>query len=115
MISNAMKTTRIIIVSLLCAAVPAAFAATAQENWTAHCAKCHGPDGAGKTAIGRKLKLVDYTTAEGQAAFTDEAATSAITNDVVVDGKTRKNGFKEKLSAEEIGELVKFVRAFGPK
>jgi len=110
-----MKTTQLVIVSLICAATPVAFAATAQENWTAHCAKCHGPDGAGKTTMGKKLKLTDYTTAEGQAAFTDETATSAITNGVVVDGKTRKNGFKEKLSAEEIGELVKFVRAFGPK
>jgi mono/diheme cytochrome c family protein len=110
-----MKTTQLVIASLICIAAPVAFAATAQENWTTHCAKCHGPDGAGKTTMGKKLKLVDYTTAEGQAAFTDETAISAITNGVVVDGKTRKNGFKEKLSAEEIGELVKLVRAFGPK
>jgi mono/diheme cytochrome c family protein len=110
-----MKTTRIIIVALMCAAAPVAFAATAQENWTAHCAKCHGADGAGKTAMGKKLKLVDYTTAEGQAAFTDEVAIAAIANGVVEDGKTRKNGFKEKLTAEEIGDLVKFIRALGPK
>lgn len=115
MITLAMKTTRIVLVSLLCAAVPAAFAATAQENWTSHCAKCHGADGKGQTTMGKKLKLVDYTTAEGQAAFTDEHALTAITNGIVEDGKTRKNGFKEKLSAGEIGELVKFVRAFGPK
>ena len=110
-----MKTTRIIIVSLLCAAAPAAFAATAQENWTAHCAKCHGADGAGKTAMGKKLKLVDYTTAEGQAAFTDGHALVAIADGIVEGGKTKKNGFKEKLPAAEIDELVKFVRAFGPK
>lgn len=110
-----MKTTRIILVTLMCAAVPAAFAATVQENWTAHCAKCHGADGAGKTAMGKKLKLVDYTTAEGQAAFTDAHALSAIADGVVEGGKTKKNGFKEKLSAAEIDDLVKFVRDFGPK
>lgn len=110
-----MKTTQLVIVTLMCAAAPVAFAATAQENWTAHCAKCHAADGTGKTTMGKKLKLVDYTTAEAQASFTDEKATASITNGVVEDGKTKKNGFKEKLTAEEIADLVKFVRAFGPK
>lgn len=110
-----MKTTQLVIASLICIAAPVAFAATAQENWTAHCTKCHGADGKGQTTMGKKLKLTDYTTAEGQASFTDEKAIEAVTNGVVENGKTRKNGFKEKLSAEDIAELVKHVRAFGPK
>ncbi|HUG10420.1 MAG TPA: cytochrome c [Opitutaceae bacterium] len=110
-----MKTSQKIIVTLMCAAAPVAFAATAQENWTAHCAKCHGADGAGQTAMGKKLKLVNYTTAEGQAAFTDAQATESIANGAVEDGKTKKKGFKDKLTAEEISDLVKHVRAFGPK
>lgn len=112
---GAMKTTRLFIVTLLCAAAPIAFAATAPENWSAHCAKCHGADGTGKTTMGKKLKLTDYTTAEGQASFTDEKAIDAVTNGVVENGKTKKNGFKDKLSAEEIAELLKHVRAFGPR
>ena len=114
MIDPAMKTTQLVIVALICAAAPVAFAATAQENWTAQCAKCHGADGTGNTTMGKKLKLSDYTTAAGQA-FTDEKAVDAITNGVVEDGKVKKKGFKDKLTADEINDLVKFVRAFGPR
>lgn len=110
-----MKIAQFTLLALVAAATSIGFGATAQENWTAHCAKCHGADGTGKTTMGKKLKLADYTTAEAQAAFTDEKATSAIANGVVEDGKTKKNGFKDKLTAEEIADLVKFVRAFGPK
>jgi mono/diheme cytochrome c family protein len=110
-----MKPTRWVTITLICIAAPAAFAATAQENWTAHCAKCHGADGTGQTTMGKKLKLLNYTTAEGQAAFSDEKAVDSITNGAVEDGKTKKKGFKDKLSAEEITDLVKHVRAFGPK
>ena len=109
-----MKTPAILISAILTVAASTGFAATAQENWTSHCAKCHGPDGAGKTTIGKKLKLADYTTAEGQAAFTDEKAVDVITNGAIENGKAKMNPFKEKLSAEEIADLVKLVRSFGP-
>jgi cytochrome c6 len=110
-----MKMSQRVFVTLMCIAAPVAFAATAQENWTAHCAKCHGADGTGETTMGKKLKLLNYTTAEGQAAFTDEKAVDSIANGAVEDGKTKKKGFKDKLSADEIADLVKHVRAFGPK
>ena len=38
----------IIIAAAFVAASTAGFAATAQENWTAKCAMCHGADGTGK-------------------------------------------------------------------
>lgn len=109
-----MKTPAILI-AILTLAASTSFAATTQENWTSHCAKCHGADGAGKTTIGKKLKLVDYTTAEGQAAFTDEKAVEVITSGAIENGKAKMNPFKEKLSADEINDLVKHVRSFGPK
>lgn len=101
--------------ALLVLATTTCFAGTVEENWKAQCAKCHGADGAGKTTIGKKLKLVDYTTAEGQAAFTDEQAVEVITNGAEENGKMKMNAYKEKLSAEEIADLVKLVRSFGPK
>lgn len=110
-----MKTSTLLITVLFAAATSLGLAATAQENWTSHCAKCHGADGTGKTTIGKKLKLADYTTAEAQANFTDEQASNVITNGVIENGKTKKNPFGEKLTAEEIADLVKFVRAFGPQ
>jgi len=110
-----MKIVRFTLVALMTVAASMAFAATAQENYTSHCAKCHGADGTGKTTVGKKLKLADYTTAEAQAAFTDEKAIDVITNGIVENGKTKKNPFKEKLTADEIVDLVKLVRDFGPK
>lgn len=109
-----MKTPAILI-AILTLAASTSFAATAGENWKSHCAKCHGADGKGQTTIGKKLKLVDYTTAEAQAAFTDEHAVEVIANGIIENGKAKKNPFKEKLTAEEIVDLVKHVRAFGPK
>jgi cytochrome c553 len=108
-----MKTPAVII-AILTLAASTSFAATAAENWKSQCAKCHGADGKGQTAIGKKLKLADYTTAEAQAAFTDEQAVDVISNGIIENGKPKKNAFKEKLSAEEILDLVKHVRAYGP-
>lgn len=104
-----------VLIALLTLAASASFAATAEENYKSHCAKCHGADGKGQTTIGKKLKLADYTTAEAQAGFTDAEATEVITNGIIENGKPKKNPFKEKLTAEEITELVKHVRSFGPK
>ena len=91
--------------------VSAAGAATAQENWDLHCAKCHAADGSGSTKIGQKLKLKDYSKKENQAAFTDAQALEAI-RDGVKDaaGKTTMNPYAEKLSTEEMQALVTFVR-----
>ena len=108
-----MKTPAVLI-AILTLAASTSFAATAQENWKSHCAKCHGADGKGQTTIGKKLKLADYTTAEAQAAFTDEEAVNVITNGIIENGKPKKNPFKETLTPEEILDLVKHVRAFGP-
>ncbi len=100
-----------LLTSLSLALAASAGAATAQENWDAHCAKCHAPDGSGATKIGTKLKLKDYTKAENQAAYTDAEATAAI-KDGVKDpaGKFTMNPYNEKLSADEIQALVPFVR-----
>ncbi|HEY5551343.1 MAG TPA: cytochrome c [Opitutaceae bacterium] len=111
-----------ILISALVAAsaalLPASLvAADASENWTGHCAKCHGPDGAGKTKMGAKLKIRDLTSAEVQKAFTDEQAI----NSIKVGTKDEKSGklampaFAEKLSDEEITAMVSLVRSMGPQ
>lgn len=107
-----------ILLSTLCAAagalVPAGLiAADASENWSGHCARCHGPDGAGKNKIGIKLKLRDFTSAEVQKEFTDEQAFDAIKNGIKNEkgDKFTMNAFGEKLSDEEITEMVAFVRS----
>ena len=42
--------------TLLAAGAVAAHAADAKELWDKNCKKCHGEDGKGKTAMGKKLR-----------------------------------------------------------
>ena len=85
--------------------------ATAAENWTHHCAKCHGAEGKGDTKIAQKLKIEDFTNPEVQKKFTDDQAFDAIKNGLKRDGKTVMNALGKKLSDEEITEMVSFVRS----
>jgi len=103
--------TLIIIGSLVCSA-GLAKAADAATNWTTNCKSCHAADGSGSTLMGKKSGVKDYRDAKVQAGFTDEKATSAITDGVTEDGKIKMKSFKDKLTADEIKDLVAFVRKF---
>lgn len=92
-------------------AAPVAFGATAKENWDQHCAKCHAADGSGKTAVGGKLKIKDYTTADGQK-FSDEEAAKSVKEGVKnAAGKEVMKGFADKLTDAEITDLVAHIRS----
>ena len=83
------------------------------ENWENHCVKCHGADGKGQTKAGRKLNVKDYTDAKVQAEMKDEEMIKA-TTDGVLDkaGKEKMKAYKDELSADEIKELVAYIRKF---
>lgn len=85
-------------------------AAPASENWENLCTKCHGADGKGQTKAGKKLQLKDYTDAAVQAKMTDEEMAKAITEGVFEKGKEKMKAYKEELSADEIKDLVAYVR-----
>ena len=88
-------------------------AAPAAENWDNHCTKCHGADGKGQTKVGKKLQLKDYTDAKVQTEMKDEEMLKAI-NEGVFDnkGKEKMKAFKAELSADEIKDLVAYIRKF---
>lgn len=91
----------------------ASFSGFADEDptkaaWDKQCKKCHAEDGSGQTALGKKLKLKDYTQAEALAEFSDEDLFN-MTKDGVPD--TKMNGYAKKLSDEEITALVAYMRA----
>ena len=48
-----MKKALILAVAVCAVAALSAKAADVKENWTAHCAKCHGEDGKGETKMGK--------------------------------------------------------------
>jgi mono/diheme cytochrome c family protein len=86
-------------------------AAPAPENWENHCTKCHGDDGKGQTKVGKKLQLKDYTDAKVQAEMKDDEMIKVITEGVTDKaGKEKMKAFKDDLSADEIKDLVAYIR-----
>ena len=98
--------------ALSIAALAAASAGDVKETWEKSCQKCHGADGAGKTKMGEKLSIKDFTDAKVQAEFKDEDAIKAIKEGVKdSDGKVKMKAI-EGLSDDEIKALVQQVRSY---
>jgi cytochrome c553 len=110
--STGMKKLIVIGVALLIVGAVSVRAADVKENWEKNCTKCHGPDGKGKTKMGEKIGIKDYTDAKVQEALKDDAMTKAIKEGVKDGDKTKMKGFGDVLSDDEIKALVKFVRDF---
>lgn len=102
-----MKPLRAALLLSLCLG-PVAGADTIPEIWKAKCKSCHGEDGKADTKTGKKEKIEDMTTAAWQKEWTDEKQRKMI-NDGSKDNKKMKP-FKDKLSADEIDGLIKYVR-----
>jgi mono/diheme cytochrome c family protein len=82
--------------------------AAAEAAYKAKCAMCHGPDGKGETATGKTMKVKDFSSEEVQK-MSDADFSGAITS-----GKGKMPPFKT-LSADQVKDLVAYVRAFGKK
>jgi mono/diheme cytochrome c family protein len=102
---------------LLVGSASVAFADTTEENFTKLCASCHGKDGKASTKMGEKLKIKDFTDAKVQAGFTDDQAAKDIADGLKDKdtGKVTMPPRKDKLSADQIKDLVKLVRGFKAK
>ncbi len=85
----------------------------AQSDGTApfkeKCSACHGADGSGNTAVGRSMKLRDLGSPDVQRE-TDEVLTAIITS-----GKGAMPSYKDKLTADQIKQLVGFIRQLAKK
>jgi mono/diheme cytochrome c family protein len=108
-----MKKLIAISMTLLVAAAISARAADVKEVWTKNCAKCHGEDGKGKTKMGEKLGVKDYTDGKVQEGMKDAEMTKAIKEGVKEkdSDKVKMKGFGD-LTDDEVKGLVAYVRAF---
>jgi cytochrome c6 len=78
-------------------------------QFKAKCAACHGADGSGNTAVGKSMKLRDMGSPDVQKK-TDEELTAIITS-----GKAAMPSYKDKLTADQIKQLVAFIRQLAKK
>jgi cytochrome c553 len=101
------KLLRALLLTSICLS-SAAFADTIPEIWKAKCKSCHGEDGKADTKTGKKEKIADMTTAAWQKEWTDEKQKTIILEGSK-DNKKMKP-FKDKLKAEEVDGLIKFIR-----
>jgi cytochrome c553 len=106
-----MKKLMVLGLGLLVAGTLSLRAADVKENWTKSCAKCHGEDGKGKTKMGEKLGMKDYTDAKVQDGLKDAEMIKAIKDGVKDGDKTKMKGFPD-LSDDEIKALVAHIRTF---
>jgi mono/diheme cytochrome c family protein len=82
--------------------------AAAEATYKAKCAMCHGPDGKGETATGKMMKVKDFASEDVQK-MSDADLTAAISS-----GKGKMPPYKT-LSADQVKDLVAYIRAFGKK
>jgi mono/diheme cytochrome c family protein len=82
---------------------------TGESLFKGKCAMCHGPDGAGKTMMGEKLKIPDLHSAEVQKK------TDAELKAVITKGKDKMPAYEAKLNKEQIDKLVVYIRDLAKK
>ncbi len=83
--------------------------ADAAGNYKAKCAACHGADGKGETAMGKKFGLKDLASPDVQKMSDDELTT------MIADGKEKMPSYKKSLKPEEIKDLVGYIRSLAKK
>jgi mono/diheme cytochrome c family protein len=97
----------VVLVTIVFLSTPAtADTAAAEATYKAKCAMCHGADGKGETPTGKMMKVKDFSTEEVQK-MSDADLTALITS-----GKGKMPPSKT-LSADQVKDLVAYVRAFG--
>ena len=78
---------------------------SAQDVYLDKCSVCHGKDGSGNTAKGKKLKAKDLRSAEIQK-MSDADLINAVAN-----GKGKDmDGFQKELGADMVKQLVAYCR-----
>jgi mono/diheme cytochrome c family protein len=78
------------------------------DTYKKKCSACHGAKGAGDTLLGKNLKLRRLGSAEVQNKSDNELAM------IISKGRNKMPRFDDKLSKDQIRDLVKYIRGLQP-
>jgi len=95
--------------ALLCSTLPARAQNDAASVYKSKCAACHGADASGNTSIGKTMKIRDLRSADVQKQ------TDAQLTDIITAGKSPMPAYKDKLTSDQIKQLVAYIRDLGKK
>lgn len=90
---------------------PAGRASEARDIWLDECARCHGEAGKGDTPLGRSLHVLDYSSKEAQAKFSDEKIVELISQGKIRNGKKVMPAYRGTLSPAENKALIAYIRS----
>lgn len=80
-----------------------------KKIFNARCSICHGVDGRGNTALGRKLEARDLRAPEVQNQSDD------LLKETVMYGMGKMPGFEKKLNPDKIQQVLAYIRELGQK
>jgi mono/diheme cytochrome c family protein len=105
-----MRNLAILLTLLLLAAmaVPAAYADDAAALYKSKCASCHGADGKA-SAVGKKMGAKDLQDPEAKKA------TEAQWIEITTKGKNKMPKYEGKLTADQIKQLVAYMKELSKK
>ena len=83
---------------------------SAEDVYMDKCAVCHGKDGSGNTAKGRKVKAKDLRSEEIQ-----KMSDAELLKDVSQGKGKDMDGFQKELGADMVKQLVTYCRSFAKK
>ena len=95
------------ILALAIGLTSSAGAQDAAALYKAKCATCHAADGSGDTPVGKKMGVKPFSAPE--VAKNSDAAWAESTKK----GKGKMPAYENKLTDDQIQELVKFIRGLG--
>ena len=103
-------TLAVLLVSGSSSSSPAAPPASAQDVYLDKCAICHGKDGSGNTAKGKKLNVKDVRSPEVQKMSEAQLA------EIITKGKGKDmDGFEKELGKETCQKLAAYMRDLAKK
>ncbi len=97
-----------VLIVVICSVAMAQDAAKAPgaEIFKSKCVLCHGADGSGNTPLGKQLQAANLRSKEAQKLSNDEM------HKIIHDGQANMPPFEDKLTDDEIDQVIQYVRTF---